>query len=180
MDDDPELEIDVKLMNKHNRIRKRIENIYNKRAEQFETKREYDDFLEEREDIIFNLCENIGVDETEAKVRAYEAANSASIAANTARKAQEASARNQAAEDVQEKGPGAAEVPQAPKMFVPSMATGTGGQLPPMPRPVPGQNKKAVPQVASAEELKAGGWDPELPKIRKMHDAFSSLLLAPS
>jgi hypothetical protein len=35
---------------------------------------------------VFNLCENIDVDATEARVKAYEVENSSSIASNMARK----------------------------------------------------------------------------------------------
>ncbi|KTW26378.1 CDK-activating kinase assembly factor MAT1 [Pneumocystis carinii B80] len=63
-------------------IRKRISKICNKRPEDFETLMEYNDYLEEVEDITFNLVNNIDVEETEAKLIAYEAINKKSIMAN--------------------------------------------------------------------------------------------------
>ncbi|KAK2080811.1 hypothetical protein QBZ16_000665 [Prototheca wickerhamii] len=62
-------------------IRARIESIYNKREEDFETKEAYDDYLEEREDI---------------RWRPYRVANADSIAAVEARHAEEV--RRRAAE----------------------------------------------------------------------------------
>lgn len=61
---------------------------YNKEEEDFSSKLEYDDYLEEREDIIFNLVERIQVAEMEAKISRYTQENGESIARNEARKLQ--------------------------------------------------------------------------------------------
>lgn len=60
----------------------------NKEEEDFQSKLEYDDYLEEREDIIFNLVERIQVHEMEAKVARYQQEHGESIARNEARKLQ--------------------------------------------------------------------------------------------
>lgn len=57
------------------RIRKRIQNIFNKTESDFATKREYDDYLELREEYIFNLVEGENVAETEAKIQEYQRLN---------------------------------------------------------------------------------------------------------
>ncbi|KAI8340918.1 CDK-activating kinase assembly factor MAT1-domain-containing protein [Chlamydoabsidia padenii] len=72
------------------RIRKRVAKVFNKRPEDFPSLRSYNDFLEEVEDITFNLMNDVDVAETEAKIDAYEAENKDSIAANQARIANEA------------------------------------------------------------------------------------------
>lgn len=54
-------------------IRKRIQSIYNKTQEDFPSLQEYNQYLEEVENIIFNLTENIDAEETEKKVAQYEA-----------------------------------------------------------------------------------------------------------
>ena len=46
----------------------------------FNELREYNDYLEQVEDIIFNLCEGIDVKATEAKVDAYRKENAGEIA----------------------------------------------------------------------------------------------------
>ena len=61
---------------------------YNKEEEDFPTKLDYDDYLEEREDIICNLVERIQVSEMEAKIAKYKQENGESIARNEARKLQ--------------------------------------------------------------------------------------------
>lgn len=66
-------------------IRQRIAKSFNKRREDFKSLRAYNDYLEEVEDIIFNLVNGTDVKQTEAKVSSYEAENKSSIAANEAR-----------------------------------------------------------------------------------------------
>uniref|UniRef100_A0A061RNU1 MAT1 centre domain-containing protein n=1 Tax=Tetraselmis sp. GSL018 TaxID=582737 RepID=A0A061RNU1_9CHLO len=173
--EDPELDLDQKTIKKHIRIRKRIENIYNKLSDDFENKRDYDDYLEEREDIIFNLCENIDVDATEARVRAYEAANSASIAANLAKRAHAARPRPESAGPVEEKVTDAT-APDALHNAAPAFGA-AANQLPPQPAPVANQAKRKAPPKPSMTELKAGGWDPGLPSKRMIRDLFDSLVL---
>lgn len=63
-------------------IRKRILKDYNKTEEDFETLREYNDYLEEIEEIIFNFTSNIDVEETKAKVEAYKKENYKTIQKN--------------------------------------------------------------------------------------------------
>lgn len=54
-------------------IRKRVSAIYNKTEEDFDTLQAYNKYLEEVEDIVFNLSEGINVEETEANLANYEA-----------------------------------------------------------------------------------------------------------
>lgn len=58
---------------------------FNKRPEDFPTLRAYNDYLEEVEDITFNLMNEVDVAETEARITAYELENKEAIAANEAR-----------------------------------------------------------------------------------------------
>ncbi|KFM23826.1 CDK-activating kinase assembly factor MAT1 [Auxenochlorella protothecoides] len=85
-------------------FRARVEGIFNKREEDFESKQEYDDYLEEREDIIFNLSEGIDVKANEARVEAYRLANADAIAAADARRAEEV--RREAALELSRGDPG--------------------------------------------------------------------------
>lgn len=71
-------------------IRRRVMQILNRREEEFTTKRAYDDFLEQREEIISNITLGIDVAKTEEALRKYAAENTVSIRANQALEAQEA------------------------------------------------------------------------------------------
>ncbi|KAJ5788491.1 hypothetical protein N7457_003481 [Penicillium paradoxum] len=72
-------------------IRRRVMHILNRREEEFDSKRAYDDFLEQREDIIANLVSRIDVAKTEAQLQKYATENMQSIRANQAIEAEEAS-----------------------------------------------------------------------------------------
>ncbi|GJP59445.1 hypothetical protein CLOP_g12241 [Closterium sp. NIES-67] len=67
-------------------VRKRIQAIYNKLQDDFPSLREYNDYLEQVEDIVFRLVEGIDVAATEAEVRTYEASNRDGIAAARAKR----------------------------------------------------------------------------------------------
>ena len=56
-------------------IRRRILRDFCKTQEDFSTLREYNDYLEEVEDIIFNLANNIDVEETKRKIQDYKEYN---------------------------------------------------------------------------------------------------------
>ena len=56
-------------------IRKRVLKDYNKMEEDFSSLREYNDYLEEVEDIIFNLTNNIDLEETKTRIDIYRKEN---------------------------------------------------------------------------------------------------------
>ncbi|KAL7414142.1 CDK-activating kinase assembly factor MAT1-domain-containing protein [Mrakia frigida] len=63
-------------------IRRRIAKNFNKRAEDFEDTRAYNDYLEEVEDITFNLLNQVSLPQTEARIAAFAAANAEFIDSN--------------------------------------------------------------------------------------------------
>ncbi|CAI7602998.1 unnamed protein product [Penicillium bialowiezense] len=71
-------------------IRRRVMQILNRREEEFDSKRNYDDFLEQREEIIANLVSRIDVSKTEAQLQKYATENMASIRANQTLEQEEA------------------------------------------------------------------------------------------
>ncbi|ONK77654.1 uncharacterized protein A4U43_C02F9070 [Asparagus officinalis] len=73
-------------------IRRKISSIFNKREEDFPSLREYNDYLEEVEDMTFNLIEGIDVAAIEAKIEKYRKENAEQIANAEARKAEELAA----------------------------------------------------------------------------------------
>ncbi|ODQ50090.1 CDK-activating kinase assembly factor [Saitoella complicata NRRL Y-17804] len=76
-------------------IRKRVAKIYNRRPEEFDSLRAYNDYLEEYEIDVFNLVNGIDIQETEAKLEKYAGSNRKEIAANAARAVSEAQALQQ-------------------------------------------------------------------------------------
>ncbi|RDI86060.1 hypothetical protein Vi05172_g4152 [Venturia inaequalis] len=56
-------------------IRARIAAVYNREESDFETLRDYNDYLQQVEDATFNLINGIDVEATEREIKAYQAAN---------------------------------------------------------------------------------------------------------
>ncbi|GLT80472.1 hypothetical protein SLA2020_519100 [Shorea laevis] len=75
--------------NKEIQIRKRIASIFNKREEDFPCLRDYNDYLEEVEDMIFKLIDGIDVQAIEEKIKNYQEENAVQIMMNQAKKAQD-------------------------------------------------------------------------------------------
>ncbi|KAJ5996282.1 hypothetical protein N7499_007402 [Penicillium canescens] len=71
-------------------IRRRVMQILNRREEEFDSKRAFDDFLEQREEIIMNLVTRIDVAKTESQLQKYAAENMQSIRTNQALEVEEA------------------------------------------------------------------------------------------
>lgn len=63
-------------------IRKRVSKIFNKTRDDFDSLDEYNAYLEEIETVIFNLVNDIDVEETEQKLKQYEEANKSTIMEN--------------------------------------------------------------------------------------------------
>ena len=61
---------------------------FNKRREDFGSLRDFNDYLETIEDIIFNLSNNIEIIETNKKIQAYKEANKESIMRNRVKPSQ--------------------------------------------------------------------------------------------
>jgi CDK-activating kinase assembly factor MAT1 len=88
-EDSADFEDDRAVLNKEARLRRHTLKVFNKRREDFETDREHDDYLEMLEDTIFNLVNDIDVNETKAKVEKYRRENQDLIGQNHARKVDE-------------------------------------------------------------------------------------------
>ncbi|OQO03883.1 hypothetical protein B0A48_10524 [Cryoendolithus antarcticus] len=63
-------------------IRKRIATVFNKREEDFEDLRAWNDYLNEVEDVTFNLVEGLDVEESERRLEKYAKAHREEIEAN--------------------------------------------------------------------------------------------------
>ncbi|KAJ1983529.1 TFIIH/NER complex subunit [Dimargaris verticillata] len=70
-------------------IRKRIAKFFNKRTEDFKSLRLYNDYLEEVEELTFNLINGVDVQETEERIQRFAQENRDLIASNAARQQRE-------------------------------------------------------------------------------------------
>jgi CDK-activating kinase assembly factor MAT1 len=70
------------LVEKECRIRKRILKIFNKRQTDFNDLKSYNDYLEEVEDMIFNLVNDVDIQEMNRKIEEYQELNAESISSN--------------------------------------------------------------------------------------------------
>lgn len=84
-----DFEDDRAYLTKEAQIRRRYLRWFNKRRDDFATDSEYDDYLEMVEDIIYNLVNNINVEDTKARVEKYRRENQESIGQNYAKRLEE-------------------------------------------------------------------------------------------
>ena len=70
------------LVEKECRIRKRLAKIFCRQQDDFESLRAYNDYLEEVEELVFNLVNDVDVQQMEAKLEAYRVANQEQIRKN--------------------------------------------------------------------------------------------------
>ena len=70
-------------------IRRRVGGVFNRREEEFESLRDWNNYLEEVENLTWNLLQGVDVKETEKKLDAYKRQNEAGIKQNAAIESQE-------------------------------------------------------------------------------------------
>lgn len=87
--DSADFEDDRGALNKEARYRRHTLKIYNKRRDDFDDDHHFDNYLEEVEDIVFNLANDIDVEETKAKVEMYRRKNQDVIGQNQALRSEE-------------------------------------------------------------------------------------------
>ncbi|XP_057961234.1 uncharacterized protein LOC131153151 [Malania oleifera] len=174
-------------------IRRRIASIFNKRVEDFPSLREYNDYLEEVEDMTFNLIEGIDVPAIEAKIAKYQEENAEQIMNSRARKAEEYAAALAASKGhpMQTDTDGAMDQSSqggfgvgAQGHYAPAIAGGALAQPRPT-QPVPlgggpdmqgysGDNEEMM-RLRAERGGRAGGWSVELSKKRALEEAFRSI-----
>ncbi|XP_077212071.1 cyclin-dependent kinase-activating kinase assembly factor-related / CDK-activating kinase assembly factor-like protein [Tasmannia lanceolata] len=180
-------------------IRKRIGNIYNKREEDFPSLKEYNDYLEEVEDMVFNLIEGIDVAAIEAKIKIYEKENAEQIINAQARKAEDLAAALKASKGKPEQidsidgavgqssqaGVGGGQGQYAPAIaggaFTQPRPTGIVPQAQPVPVGGVFDMMGYAPEDEEAQKLRAerggraGGWTVNLSRKRALEEAFGSM-----
>lgn len=181
-------------------IRARVESIFNKREQDFPGRLEFDDYLEEREDIIFNLVEGSEAEKkaAEDRVAEYRRQNADNIIQNEALRAEELRRRVAAAEE----GAGQAGTSGTAAAFhegldaephqgmeytaalpeAAAAALGTG----PTPMPMGAAGADGNLAAAGGQQLSsdawlamalASGWQQSMPKRKAQEQAFGSVLV---
>ena len=152
-------------MDRERRIRERVARAFGeRRREDFGSDAAWNNFLEEREDIAFNLVEGIDVEASERRLRAVEAENADAIAAT---QALEVDMQQQAA-DPNPPGTAEAVAPAPAGQSSPDgiAAAGAGG------------NGDAHMQTPEAERIQlallASGWSMELVRRRAIQEAMDT------
>ncbi|CAM8931030.1 unnamed protein product [Rhodiola kirilowii] len=178
---------------KEMQIRRRIAGIFNKREEDFESLREYNDYLEEVEDMTCNLIDGVNVPAIEEKIARYQEENAEQIMIAKARKAEEMAA---AASKGQIKAQGDTDM-SANNSFQAGLVVGQQGQYAPTiaggqprptgmaPQPVPigggmdmlgySMEDEETMRLRAERGSRAGGWSIELSKKRAFEEAFASI-----
>ncbi|AQL01741.1 CDK-activating kinase assembly factor MAT1 family protein [Zea mays] len=185
-------------------LRRRIASIFNKTQEHFPTLKDYNDYLEEVEDMsefefsfqAFNLIEGIDVEEIEAKIARYQQENAEQIYLSRAKRAEDLAAALKASR----MNPVKAEANDTAAGSSQGISGGAGvqGQYAPaavlggvaQPRPTgmapqligsgsdPLQGDDEETRRLRAERAaRAGGWTAELSKRRALEEAFSAIFI---
>ncbi|KAJ6854030.1 RNA polymerase II transcription factor B subunit 3 [Iris pallida] len=187
-----------KEMAKEMATRRRMAGIFNKMEDEFPSLRDYNDYLEEVEDmrvffgyfVAFNLIEGNDVAAIEAKIARYQEENADQIINSRARRAEElvaalkASRAHNANVDAVDvsggqttqgvSGVGAGVQGQYAPATIPG--AGLGQPRPTQPVPLGGHNDPMHADPLRAERAaSAGGWTVELSKKRALEEAFSSI-----
>ncbi|XP_065848565.1 uncharacterized protein [Euphorbia lathyris] len=160
-------------------VRRRIASIFNKREDDFPSLRDYNDYLEEVEDMIFNLVSGVDIPAIEETVAIYQKENAEQIMINQARKAEElaaalAASKGQPAQadtDGKSQGGFAMETGQ----YAPSVL---GGQPRPMgmaTQPFPVGGYAIDDEETIRLRARAGGWSLEICRKRALEETFASI-----
>ncbi|KAF3513522.1 hypothetical protein Bca4012_007913 [Brassica carinata] len=171
--------------NKEIHIRRRISEIYNKREEDFPSLKDYNDYLEEVECMVFDLVDGINVEAIEEKIKKYSQENAEQIMINRARKAEDLTAALAACK---------AQQPQTDADTSTNNGTTSGtaySQAPrptgmgPQPVPIGGgggadhqrysMEDEAMMRLKAERATRAGGFSLEISKKRALEEAFASI-----
>lgn len=176
-------------MNKDLAIRRRVLNIYNKRQDDFPSLRAYNDYLEEVEDMIFNMIDGVNVQAIEEKIKLYQEQNADQIIASNARKVEERTAalRKQTVQTLvktEANSEQAQSFGQAPSgTYAPAVAPGSAF-VQPKPAALTSHDREGLFEDEETKKLRkergarAGGWTADLGRRRAFEEAFSSLYVS--
>ncbi|EES15357.1 hypothetical protein BDA96_07G216200 [Sorghum bicolor] len=176
-------------------IRRRIASIFNKTQEHFPTLKDYNDYLEEVEDMTFNLIEGIDVEAIEAKIARYQQENAEQIYLSRAKRAEDLAAalkasrmnpvKTEANDTAAGSSQGISGGAGVQGQYAPAAVLGGVAQ----PRPTgmapqligsrsdPQGDDEETRRLRAERAARAGGWTAELSKRRALEEAFSAIFI---
>uniref|UniRef100_A0ACD5ZK62 Uncharacterized protein n=1 Tax=Avena sativa TaxID=4498 RepID=A0ACD5ZK62_AVESA len=176
-------------------LRRRMASIFNKTREHFPSLKDYNDYLEEVEDMTFSLIEGFDVDKIEAKIARYQQENAEQIYLSRAKRAEDLAAALQASRmNPAKAGPsdtaagssqGISGGAGVQGQYAPAAVPGglnqprpTGNAPQPMggSDPLHGYDEETM-RLRAERGARAGGWTAELGKRRALEEAFNSIFV---
>ncbi|KQK24202.1 uncharacterized protein LOC100823414 [Brachypodium distachyon] len=177
-------------------LRRRMASIFNKTRDHFPSLKDYNDYLEEVEDMTFNLIEGIDVEAIESKIARYQQENAEQIYLSRAKRAEDlavalkasrmipvkADPSDMAAGSSQGISGGAGIQGQYAPAAVPGglnqpRPTGTAPQpIGGFVDPLQGHDEETM-RLCVERGARAGGWTAELGRKRALEEAFNSIFI---
>ncbi|XP_062233500.1 uncharacterized protein LOC133930784 isoform X2 [Phragmites australis] len=171
-------------------IRRRMASIFNKTQEHFPSLKDYNDYLEEVEDMTFNLIEGVDVEAIEAKIARYEQENAEQIYLSRAKRAEDLAAALKASRmnpgeantnDTGISGGAGVQGQYAPAAVPGGLAQPRPTGMAPQPiggrsDPLQGDDEETM-RLRVERGARAGGWTVELGKRRALEEAFSTIFI---
>ncbi|KAF7093958.1 hypothetical protein CFC21_096324 [Triticum aestivum] len=171
-------------------LRRRMSSIFNKTREHFPSLKDYNDYLEEVEDMTFNLIEGIDVEAIEARIARYQQENAEQIYLSRAKRAEDLAVALKASRMVTVKaGPtdtGISGGAGVQGQYAPAAVPGGLNQPRPTgnaPQPIGGSSDplhgydEETMRLRAERGARAGGWTAELGRRRALEEAFNSIFV---
>lgn len=177
-------------------LRRRMASIFNKTRDHFPSLKDYNDYLEEVEDMTFNLIEGIDVEAIESKIARYQQENAEQIYLSRAKRAEDLAAALKASRMI----PVKADPSDMAAGSSQGISGGAGVQGQYAPAAVPGGLNQPRPTGTAPQPIggfvdplqghdeetmrlcvergaRAGGWTAELSRKRALEEAFNSIFI---
>lgn len=177
-------------------LRRRMASIFNKTRDHFPSLKDYNDYLEEVEDMTFNLIEGIDVEAIESKIARYQQENAEQIYLSRAKRAEDLAAALKASRMIPVKADpsdmaagssqGISGGAGVQGQYAPAAVPGGLNQPRPTgmaPQPIGGfvdplqGHDEETMRLRAERGARAGGWTAELGRKRALEEAFNSIFI---
>lgn len=177
-------------------LRRRMASIFNKTRDHFPSLKDYNDYLEEVEDMTFNLIEGIDVEAIESKIARYQQENAEQIYLSRAKRAEDLAAALKASRMIPVKADpsdmaagssqGISGGAGIQGQYAPAAVPGGLNQPRPTgmaPQPIGGfvdplqGHDEETMRLRAERGARAGGWTAELSRKRALEEAFNSIFI---